>query len=218
MRYLLIFDTETSGLLPKYFNSNEENILNSLKFLPYIVQFSCILFDTKTMKILEKLDSIVNIPEDVDLSEDSIKVHGITKEMTKTGVKIEELLEQFDNLYKKCDMLVAHNLQFDSSILKIEYLRNNKTNLDLTKKKNYCTMQNSVELCNIKSINSLGIYTKFPKLDELHFKLFQEKPTNLHNSYYDIIVCLRCFLKLSNDIDLFKYSKELNSFYQVYIQ
>ena len=135
MRYLLIFDTETNGLLPRYFNSNKDNILNSLHELPYIVQFSCILFDTKTMKIIEKLDSIVKIPEDVNLSEDSIKVHGITKEMTKTGSNIEDLLERFDSLYKKCDILVAHNLQFDSSILKIEYLRNNKNNFDLTKKK-----------------------------------------------------------------------------------
>ena len=60
MRYLLIFDTETSGLLPKYFNSNEENILNSLKFLPYIVQFSCILFDTKT-SLASSLRNIADI-------------------------------------------------------------------------------------------------------------------------------------------------------------
>ena len=119
MRYILIFDTETTGLLPKYFSNNDKNILSNLSILPYIVQFSCILFDSKTMKILDKIDSIIKIPDNAVVSEDSTKVHGITKEDTRKGVDIITVLDKFNQLFKSCDLLVAHNLQFDSNILKI---------------------------------------------------------------------------------------------------
>lgn len=218
MRYLLIFDTETTGLLPKYFMNNEKNINQKLNELPYIVQFSFILFDTKTMKVLESVDHIIKIPENVVISPDSIEVHGITKDMTKNGTEITDVLDKFHRIYEKCDLLIAHNLQFDCNILKIELLRNNREYNGFESKPMYCTMQNSVKLCDLKAINSLGIYTKFPKLDELHFQLFHEKPKNLHNSYYDIVVCIRCFLKLTKDIDLFHYNKQLESFYRDNIQ
>jgi hypothetical protein len=54
-------------------------------------------------------------------------------------------------------------------------------------------------------------YTKFPKLSELHEKLFATKPQNLHNSLVDILITLRCFMKLNSDRDILldceKYAK-----------
>ena len=85
-------------------------------------------------------------------------------------------------------------------------------------KEYYCTMQNSKDLCNLEATNSLGTYIKFPKLDELHNKLFNVIPQNLHNSYYDIIISLRCFLMLTNNVDLFKYNKELKNIYETKIE
>jgi hypothetical protein len=38
---------------------------------------------------------------------------------------------------------------------------------------------------------------KFPRLNELYSKLFDDAlPENLHNSIIDVLVCLRCFLKV----------------------
>jgi len=38
---------------------------------------------------------------------------------------------------------------------------------------------------------------KFPRLNELYGKLFDVAPPNdLHNSIIDVLVCLRCFLKV----------------------
>jgi len=37
---------------------------------------------------------------------------------------------------------------------------------------------------------------------ELHKKLFGLEPKNLHNSFVDILVTLRCFMKLKFNIDL----------------
>jgi len=39
---------------------------------------------------------------------------------------------------------------------------------------------------------------KFPRLNELYCKLFEtsQLPNDLHNSIVDVLVCLRCFLKV----------------------
>jgi len=81
-----------------------------------------------------------------------------------------------------------------------------------------CTLQDSIEFCNIKSINKFGKeYLKWPTLLELHQKLFDTTPNNLHNSLIDILVTLRCFMKLKYDHDILencsmykKYSNEFN--------
>ena len=46
------------------------------------------------------------------------------------------------------------------------------------------------------------INLKYPKLIELHEKLFDKSPNNLHNSFNDILVTLRCFMKLKYNLDL----------------
>ena len=66
-----------------------------------------------------------------------------------------------------------------------------------------CTLKDSIEFCNIQLMNKLGKpYLKYPKLSELHEKLFNKLPNNLHNSFIDILVTLRCFIKLKYDLDL----------------
>jgi hypothetical protein len=64
-------------------------------------------------------------------------------------------------------------------------------------------MQESIEYCQIKKVDKFGSeYLKFPSLSELHEKLFKNIPKNLHNSFVDILVTLRCFMKLKCDTDL----------------
>jgi len=66
-----------------------------------------------------------------------------------------------------------------------------------------CTLKDSINYCNIQSIDKFGKpYLKYPKLIELHEKLFDKSPNNLHNSFNDILVTLRCFMKLKYEVDL----------------
>jgi DNA polymerase-3 subunit epsilon len=117
-------------------------------------------------------------------------------------------------------MLVGHNISFDINMVKVELLRliyekdlqkseklvkSYKDNLYLlTNYKNiYCTLKESIELCNIKTLDKYGKeYLKYPKLIELHNKLFNTNPNNLHNALNDILVTLRCFMKLKYNTDL----------------
>jgi hypothetical protein len=78
-------------------------------------------------------------------------------------------------------------------------------------KQYYCTMQESIEICNIKMKDKYGKeYLKFPKLIELHEKLFNSLPNGLHNSLNDILICLRCFYKIKYDKDITEENDEIN--------
>lgn len=218
MTRLLIFDTETTGLFPKYFNPTEQNIKNDIATLPYIVQFSCILFETKQMRIIDTLNEVVKLPDEVNISQESINVHGITRAKSNMGVSILECIDRFNELYNAADIIVAHNFKFDAQMIKVECVRNDKQYfLGNTQKTIYCTMQNSIDLCNIIVKNKLGDYKKFPKLEELHEKLFQMVPHNLHDSYHDILITLRCFLKMSNNIDVFEKNVNIKKYCEVHI-
>lgn len=80
----------------------------------------------------------------------------------------------------------------------------------LNKIPSFCTMMKSIKICNIHSKTKTGRdFLKFPKLNELHFKLFQTIPQNLHNSLNDTLVCLRCYIKLVLDQDVLDYNEFL---------
>jgi DNA polymerase III epsilon subunit-like protein len=213
---VLVFDTETTGL-PKSKIMNPD----TLNLWPHIVQFSYVIYDTILNDIVHSSDSIVKLKDGITIPEDSIKIHGVTNEISqKNGTNIEVILNEFFSHLRNIDLLVGHNVSFDINMIKVELLRfiyetkynileddvkTYKYNLHfLTNYKNICcTLQDSIDLCNIKAIDKFGKeYIKFPKLLELHQKLFESTPNNLHNSFNDILVTLRCFMKLKHNIDL----------------
>jgi DNA polymerase III epsilon subunit-like protein len=222
----LVFDTETTGLLPKVKILNGE----TLPLFPYSVQFSYIIFEDETNTILKMRDFIVRLPQDITISAECSKIHGITNEISRRyGIDIECVIDDFIQDYNAVTTVVAHNLNFDLTVLEADMMRvinSNQINADKiqvyknfiaslnTSKKLYCTMQESIELCDIKAYYKDGReYIKFPKLSELHDKLFQSVPNNLHNSMNDVIVCLRCFYKMIHKKDILLFNKELNSLY-----
>jgi hypothetical protein len=76
----------------------------------------------------------------------------------------------------------------------------------------YCTMQKSIELCNLKMKSKFGKeYLKFPKLNELHIQLFNSSPKNLHNSLNDVLICLRCYYMLEYKVDIIEIDSEVKS-------
>lgn len=212
---VIVFDTETTGL-PKTKLMNKD----TLHLWPHIVQFSFIHYDSDKNIINTSYDSIVKVDETVIISEESTKIHGITKEMTiEKGEEILVVLNEFFQYLERGDLLVGHNILFDLNMLNVELLRfiyhskesteeqledlKHKLELLINYKNIYCTMKRSVELCNMKKISKYGKESlKWPKLIELHQKLFEATPKNLHNSYNDILVTLRCFAKIKYDNDL----------------
>jgi len=219
--FVLVFDTETTGL-PKTKVINE----NTLTSWPYIVQLSYILYDTESNKIIKISDNIVKIPENIELTKDSIAIHGIDRnKMNENGKSIVEVLQEFLTTIDSIDMIVGHNIDFDINMIIVEIYRsaldaNNccitKINLPIVVQlqymKRYCTMKNSMELCNIKKINKTSgkEYVKFPTLSETYQQLFNEKPNNMHNSLHDIYACFRCYYKLQYKKDICQADDDFN--------
>jgi DNA polymerase III epsilon subunit-like protein len=210
---VLVFDTETTGLPQSKIISPD-----TLKLWPHIVQFSYVIYDTDANDIVVSMDNIIKVEEDVVISDGSIELHGITKEISQNkGCKISKTLNIFLKYLKTVNVLVGHNIEFDIKMVKVELLRLIYSDMsdeksrkyknylyDLSNFENiYCTMKSSIELCSIKTLDKFGKeYNKYPKLIELHQKLFNSTPTNLHNSFNDILVTLRCYIKLVYDADL----------------
>ena len=79
----------------------------------------------------------------------------------------------------------------------------------------HCTMKQGVDVCKITVLSSKNKeYLKFPSLAELHKKLFDVVPNNLHGALADTIVCMRCFIRLWFDVDLCEHHSKFNQLYQ----
>jgi DNA polymerase III epsilon subunit-like protein len=211
---LLVFDTETTGLIKTCISPD------TLSLLPIIVQFSYIVYDTEKQDITVSRDHIIKVPEGIVIPEESIQFHKITNDISaKKGVPLTEVLNEFFEHLRTVDTLIGHNVEFDVNMIKLELMRfiyNFDSGLEdqlalykqnlhyLTNFQNiYCTLKSTISFCNIKAISKFGKpYLKFPKLIELHEKLFSTIPTNLHNSFNDILVTLRCFMKFKYNVDL----------------
>lgn len=208
---ILVFDVETTGLFPK----NE----TSMDKLPYVIQLSYAVYNTRKKKIIKTYDAYIDIPKEVEIPEKIVKLTGINRELLQEkGVSIMEAIEELYTEYCNCDVIVAHNLEFDSKCIMLEAKRNRgkfaKEDIDryipymfnakhsmMMNIMMRCTMLMSVDICNIEKENSMGKYKKYPTLCELYETLFHTTPDGLHNSMTDVLVCMRCYLKLGHNID-----------------
>lgn len=204
---VLVFDTETTGLIPRRYTSMSEN--------PYILQLACILYDTTEKKILDTMNDYVNIPENVEISEKVTQVNHIDKNiLNEKGINILQVLNKFTNMFDNCDLIVGHNIEFDVKMIKIEFQRNNITLSDKMIQKMYkcyCTMRSGTAVCQIECENKYGKYFKFPKLEELYYHLFKIYPINMHDAYNDIIVCLQCYMSMEHQYIIDDNSFKVNS-------
>ena len=221
---LLIFDTETTGLI----NRKHKPTCNNLHLQPHIVQLSYLIIDDITLQVIKVVDKIIKMPENVNIPTESAKIHGITNaKSNEEGVCIKDAVTDLLIDIEKVDMVVCHNAEFDILMLKIEIIRmlKNTTVLNVFKKVGaydlelstsienllddviniksiFCTMQETIDLCAIQRENSRGSYFKYPTLSELHEKMFTVKPKDLHNSLNDILITMRCFFMLKHQIDI----------------
>ena len=219
---ILVFDTETTGIIPR--NDSHTPILD-MQF-PHIVQFSFIVFVSLTKTLVESYDFIIDTAKHTNIPEETIKVHGISNEKSiKEGVPIKVALQAFINELYCCDYLVAHNLNFDLTMIKYELkrmqidsdkiLKNDK----LKRVEHYCTMNKGKWLCKIEKISEKtgNTYYKSPKQYELHQHLFGTVPENLHNSFHDILVCLRIFVKMRFKYDICTINLDFAEIFQKHL-
>ena len=181
----LFFDTETTGL-PRNWKAPVTDINN----WPRLVQLAYLYYDGSGNKISGG-DFIIK-PEGFTIPLDASRVHGISTERAlREGQSISSVLSHFNSLVGQATYLVAHNMSFDEKIIGAEFLRNGMPN-SIQPKSKICTMKKTTNFCAIS-----GPYGyKWPKLSELHYKLFRTYFDEAHNAAVDITATVKCFWEL----------------------
>ena len=181
----LFFDTETTGL-PLSWKAPVTNLNN----WPRLVQLAYLLYDKDGNKISEG-DFIIK-PEGFIIPREASRIHGIsTERANEEGQALELVLNEFQSMINNAGYLVAHNMSFDEKIVGAEFLRKKMPN-SIAPKKKICTMQISTNFCAIP-----GPYGyKWPKLSELHYRLFGMNFDEAHNAAVDINATAKCFWEL----------------------
>jgi DNA polymerase III epsilon subunit-like protein len=167
-RRAMVFDTETSGLIPK---RAPGGAYPPDEAYPYILQLSWIVYNVSTNVIEDVVNEYINVSDKVEISEDASRINGITREILESkGKPILFMLKKFYSAYMMCDCIVAHNMHFDGEVVRKEMWRNReelKKNVGIeranmmcgifTKKFNnayhidlFCTMMSTIDFCNIQ--------------------------------------------------------------------
>jgi DNA polymerase III epsilon subunit-like protein len=173
MNYL-IFDTETTGV-PRDYNAPMTNVNN----WPRMIQLSFIHFNDAGDDIM-KFNALIKPDGWTMPTGDFWKEHGFSQEKSeREGVPVSVAIDQFIDRVNFSDMMIAHNMNFDYNIIGAEMIR---LNMRANKRPaRICTMLRTVDFCQLP-----GKYGyKWPKLEELHMKLFGETFDGAHDALAD---------------------------------
>ena len=192
----LVFDTETTGLTKKGLN-----VYKDFDSYPEIIQLAHTIYDESQNKLYES-NSYIR-PVGFEVPKEVTELIGIeTSELIKVGLSLKYVLRHFISDLQKCDVIVGHNLGFDMNMIRSALL---KLDIDITKidkmiKSKYSvdTMLASVDYCKIPSAPEHKKWSKYkwPKLEELNNKLFNDEMENAHNALSDVHYTSRCYFEL----------------------
>lgn len=197
---IMILDTETTGL-PK---NRSSSIYNTNEW-PYVLQLSFIIFNKNSLQIDFSYNKIIKVDDEIIIPQESTNIHGINRQMSNSGINILDALTTLNKYINEVSSIIGHNVSFDKKVLLVEFIRHNIKSM-FPHKPMICTMINYRKQCNITKTRNTekktSTFIKFPTLTELYFYTFASIPTNLHNSYNDILITLRCYIYLEYEIDL----------------
>lgn len=192
----LFIDTETTGL-----PLNNNLPYADLKNWPYLVQAALIIEDDN-YGILAKRNIILK-PNGYTIPESATKIHGISNERAvKNGEDRDKVISFLDLALYKSDIIIGHNVSFDLNVIKSEIIRTKGIENALFKKKKHIvidTMKMGRNICKIPNLSfhtRLSLPNKYPKLDELYYKLFNKHFNNQHDAMADVQAAYDCYYEL----------------------
>ncbi|MCQ2159700.1 MAG: leucine-rich repeat protein [Bacteroidales bacterium] len=183
--HYLFFDTETTGL-PRDYKAPSTSTNN----WPRMVQLSWVSQD-KDGKTIKKGNYIIR-PEGFSIPTQASDIHGITTSRAlREGVSLRQALNEFLEDAKQAKVLVGHNVSFDMKVLGCECVRLFGSD-SIRSMKSIDTMEAATNYCAIP-----GYYGyKWPKLQELHRKLFGYEFDDAHDSSADIAATAKCYWEM----------------------
>lgn len=183
-KLVTFFDTETTGLLPKYYS------MDDISRLPHLVQLGAIMVDfDNNFEEVETVDVLVK-PNGYEIPTASSDIHGIKHEYAvKYGQPLKDVVGSFRGIIDRSVGLVAHNMDYDSRIMALSYIRSELDPEHVYGKPKLCTMKAATPVLNLP-----GMYgPKWPKLEECVKHFFDEDMVGAHDALTDIRYTLRIF-------------------------
>lgn len=194
----IVFDTETTGR-PKRFNAPWTDADN----WPRLVQLAWVEYAQDGSEI-SRHDLIIT-PEGYSIPHEVVQIHGISNEKAHAeGIPMLDALSQFKIALERNHYLIAHNINFDLGVMGCEFHRASMDH-KLSSIFPVDTMKLTTDFCKLRGRRGY----KFPKLMELHNKLFGKDFVGAHNAFFDVQATAKCFFKLQQ-IGFFGY-KEIPS-------
>jgi DNA polymerase III epsilon subunit-like protein len=188
----LIFDCETTGKINFDIPFSDET-------QPHLVELAFELFDQDDQRVVAQGDIIVapliRIPREAQ------KIHGITDERAKRyGVRPVVAAAIFSNFVTLADRLVCHNVQYDISMMAIEFTRLKRPTSPIMGKSSFCTMEASTDIIRIPFKNKKGF--KWPSLDEAYRALVDKDGfSGAHQASNDVQATRKILLALEKKHD-----------------
>ena len=179
MVYLLVFDTETTGLPLRGAKPDEPAKWDRCR----LVQLAWEFYSDRT---LLSQGCYTVLPEGFTIPETAAKIHGISQDLAvRTGEPIEQVLAEFMQVLNQTDVLVAHNLEFDWHVMTAECFRLVKYVPEkFSQVKLYCTMKAGTKPGG-----------KWPKLAALYAELCGAVATDCHRADNDVRYCAEVYFK-----------------------
>ncbi|MEM1327425.1 MAG: hypothetical protein AAGI23_15785 [Bacteroidota bacterium] len=129
---------------------------------------------------------------------DNADVHGISQDKAmQQGDTAADVLRPLLEKMNDTQLLIAHNIDYAMKVLfnEVRELGWNKSYFNLLyNKPTCCTMQSSIGFCNIRDPKRDRL--KFPRLSELHHKLFQRDYELDENGHSKVYALNDCFFEL----------------------
>ena len=180
----MIFDTETTGMVVRDRPPEDPG-------QPDLVQLGMLLVETDDWTPRARHSMLVKLPEGASIEEGAKKAHGISEDDCRSyGVPLMVAGSLFNQLCIQADLIVAHNMAFDRSIMQTALHRLGGKPDRMKGVRLLCTMEESTEL--LKLPGRFNSY-KWPSLAEAYKYFAQEELEGAHDALVDSEACLKVF-------------------------
>ena len=200
----LFFDTETTGL-PNWSAPSED------PSQPRVMQLAAELVDTDTNRTLAALTTMIQ-PAGWTIPDEVAALTGITTaHCEQHGAPMDMVLPVFLDMWRRCDVRVAHNESFDMRMIRIEIMRHRlfqncivepgQTFADHWKAgPAFCTQAQSVQHCRLpptpKMLAAGRTHYKSPNLGEAYRHFTGQPLDGAHDAAVDLAACKAVYLAI----------------------
>ena len=186
----MIFDTETTGMVLRDRPPADPG-------QPDLVQLGILLVETDDWLPRARHSMLVKLPPGASIEAGAREAHGISEaDCEHYGVPLAVAVSLFNQLCLQSDLIVAHNLAFDRSIMQTALFRLGGKPDRMEGVRGLRTMLASTELLKIPG--RMGDY-KWPSLAEAYRHFAGKELEGAHDALVDTEACLAVFRGLVDE-------------------